>query len=171
MMSLGSRYLLSPLLGSEIFIEHIILGYVILGHRQRVQKAWILCTCGQSSTQVLGTLFQNFLPCPCPFCASLPTSVLLQPWKFGFMIKSERSLKQRWMTQRPRNWNPSWWRGIKTCRNHEIMSRREVSQMIPLSSIWGFVLACACELKLKHPETGLQKGSSKFQVSLKRFFF
>lgn len=51
------------------------------------------------------------------------------------------------------------------------MSRRKVSQTIPLSSIWGFVLAYACELELKHPETGLQRGSSKFQVSLKRFFF
>lgn len=46
-----------------------------------------------------------------------------------------------------------------------------MSQMTPPSSVGGFVLACACELKLKHPETGLQKGSSKFQVSLKRGVF
>lgn len=61
-------------------------------------------------------------------------------------------------------------RGIKTCQNREIIPRRKMSQMVPLNSIWVFVLACACEFKLKHPETGLQRGSSKFQVSLKRLF-
>lgn len=62
-------------------------------------------------------------------------------------------------------------RGIKTCQNHEIIPRRKMSQMSPLNSIWVFVLVCACEFKLKHPETGLQRSSSKFQATLKRFFF
>lgn len=52
----------TPLLGSKVFInaERIILGHVILGHRHSMQRAWILCTCSQSFTQVLLCLSPSF---------------------------------------------------------------------------------------------------------------
>lgn len=55
--------------------------------------------------QVLSAFFKKCLPCPWPFCASLPTSAPLQLWKLGYVIASGRNFKQRQTTQRPGDWN------------------------------------------------------------------